>query len=458
VADSHFYIGGEETQLFIVSLSESGEPGDLIELHAGRLKVGAAETDDIYLNLVGVAPSHFSFVYLDGHITVLSANHEIRLGGVVQKQFPFEWPLLQVISLGSAHLTYGTSQGPWPELPEMQEALVEELVEDEQEYVPPVKRTVKEHAVISARRGAIVVATAVGVIILGLGINFLFGSRDIVSPNDRSIESAQQGITRLLESDKEHLSSVKLEKRIDGALSITGFVDDAKSYALLADEIRNESIKTKGNVRFDALSKDKLSEQIKDLIGNYPLKYTLTISGKDIYAEITGIKTPDLDLANLKNQLERINDRVEPRIFHYSITTLDPVELTKTINSKLASSPLTRTIKFEIKNKAASLKGLIAASSEEMTMPLIRNLVAKEMTSFPVVVDVVVDQKINFQVSSIITGAQIAVANLTFRGKTESREVGQDVFGQGELIEIRKDGVVVSSRSKELFVPVTYAK
>jgi hypothetical protein len=457
VADSHFYIGGEETQLFIVCLSANGEPGDLIELHPGRLSAGAAEKDDIFLNLVGVAPSHINFVFLDGHITVLSANHEVRLGGVVQKVFPFEWEPLHVISLGSAHLTYGTSQGPWPMVPEMQEQLVEEVVElEEEQYVPPPKRTVKEHAVISARRGAIVVTTAVVVVVLGLATNFLFGSRDIVSPNERSIESAHQDISRLLQSDRQHLSTVKLEKRIDGALSITGFIDDPKSYALLADAIRNESIKTRGNVRFDALSKEKLSEQIKDLIGNYPLKFNLTLSGNDIYTEITGIKTADLDLANLKNQLERINDRVDPRVFHYTITTIDPIELTKTINAKLASSPLTRNIKFDIKSKSATIKGVIAAAAEEKTMPLIRSMVAKEMTSFPVVVDIAIDPKVNFKVSSIVTGAQMAVANLTFRGKTESRSVGEDVFGQGELLEIRKDGVIVGSRSRELFVPVTY--
>jgi hypothetical protein len=397
-----------------------------------------------------------SFVYVDGHITVLSANHEVRLDGVVQKQFPFDWQPLQVLSLGSAHLTYGAENSEWPAIPQIEE--VAEFVEEEKpvvpEYIPPPKRTVKEHAVISARRGGIVIATAVGVIILGLLINFLFGSRDIVSPNDRSIEKAYQDINQLLQSDKEGFSSVKLEKRIDGALAISGFVDDQKSFMLLADSVRNESIKTKGNVRFEALSKDKLSEQIKDLIGNYPLKYTITLSGNEIYAEITGIKTPDLDLDNLKNELERINDRVAPRKFHYNITTLDPADLTKSINAKLASSPLTRNLKFEIKNKSAVIKGVVAASAEERTMVVVRNLTSTMMSSYPVVVDIATDPKINFTVSSVLMGGQGNMAVLSLRGKSDVFKVGDDVFGLGELMEIRKDGVIVNSKSKELFVPV----
>jgi hypothetical protein len=455
MADPHFYIGEESTQLYLTSLEEGGGVGDLIELHAGRLKIGAADNDDIFLNLVGVAPNHVSLVYVDGHITVLSAAHEVRLNGVVQTQFPFEWEPLQVLSLGSAHLTYGSEDGAWPAIPEIVEGGTSPMpVNAEPEFIPPPKRTVKEKAVISARRSGIVAATALVVIALGLGANFLFGSRDLVSPNDRSIEAAYQSIHQLLESDKENLSSVKLEKRIDGALALTGFVDDEKSFSLLSDEIRNQSIKTKGNVRFDALSKEKLSEQIRDLIGNYPLKFTLTISGKDIYAEITGIKTPDLDLDNLKNQLERINDRVEPRVFHYTINTVDPNDLTKSINAQLAASPMTRNLKFEVKNKSATIKGVIAASAEEQTMAVVRALVSKQMNEFPVVVDIAVDPKINFQVSSILMGAKGGVANLTLRGKSDSFVVGDDVFGLGELLEIRKDGIIISSKAKELFVPV----
>lgn len=456
MTDPQFFIGTDDSQLFLTALMEGGEVGDLVELHPGRLKIGAAETDDIFLNLVGVAPSHVSFVYIDGHITVLSADHEVRLDGVVQKQFPFDWHPLQVLTLGSAHLAYGPEHSEWPPIPQIEEvaALEEEEKPEVPEYVPPPKRTVKEHAVISARRGGIVIATAIAVILLGLLVNLLFGSRDIVSPNDRSIAKAYEDINQLLQSDKEGFASVKLEKRIDGALAISGFVNDQKSFLLLADAVRNESIKTKGNVRFEALSKDKLSEQIKDLIGNYPLKYTITLSGNDIYTEITGIKTPDLDLDNLKNELERINDRVAPRKFHYNITTLDPTDLARSINEKLASSPLTRNLKFEIKNKTAVIKGVVAASAEERTMIVVRNLTSSMMSSYPVVVDIATDPKISFQVSSVLMGGQGAIANITLRGKTESFRVGSDVFGLGELMEIRKDGVIVSSKSKELFVPV----
>jgi hypothetical protein len=456
VADTKFSVASDNTQLFLAALLEGGKVGDLLELHSGRLKLGAAETDDIFLNMVGVSPSHVSLIYVDGQITILSANHEVRLDGVVQKQFPFDWQPLQVLTLGSAHLSYGPEQSEWPAIPQIDEiASAEEAVVIEvPKYVPPPKHTVKENAVISARRGGIVIAVAVGFIILGLLINLLFGSRDIISPNDRSIAKAYKDINQLLQSDKQGFSSIKLEKRIDGALAISGFLDDQKSFLLLADAVRNESIKTKGNVRFEALSKDKLSEQIKDLIGNYPLKFNITLSGNDIYAEITGIKTPDLDLDNLKNELGRINDRVAPRQFHYNITTLDPSDLTKSINAKLASSPLTRNLKFEIKNKTAIIKGVVAASAEERTMAFVRNLTSTLMSSYPVVVDIATDPKITFQVSSVLMGGQGTAAILTLRGKTEAFKVGDEVFGLGELLEIRKDGVVVSSKSKELFVPV----
>jgi type II secretory pathway component PulC len=120
----------------------------------------------------------------------------------------------------------------------------------------------------------------------------------------------------------------------------------------------------------------------------------------------------------------------------------------------LASSPLTRNLKFEIKNKTAVIKGVVAASAEERTMVVVRNLTSSMMSSYPVVVDIATDPRINFQVSSVMMGGQGAAAILTLRGKSEAFKVGDEVFGIGELLEIRKDGIIVSSKSKELFVPV----
>jgi hypothetical protein len=51
-------------------------------------------------------------------------------------------------------------------------------------------------------------------------------------------------------------------------------------------------------------------------------------------------------------------------------------------------------------------------------------------------------------------GANGGVANLTLICKSDNFVVGSDVFGLGELLEIRKDGVIINSKSKELFVPL----
>jgi hypothetical protein len=299
-----------------------------------------------------------------------------------------------------------------------------------------------------------VVGSAIGLIVLAILFDFIFGTRNVVSPNDRAIGQAQTQLQDLLKSDK-NFATVKLEKRIDGAISVTGFIDDEQSARLLADQIRNQAILTKGNVRYDAMSKDKLSDLIKDTIGNFPLKYSLTFSGNDIFLEITGIKTPDLDTDHLRNELSRIDDRVAPRKFHYQITTIEPADLIKTVNAKLIESPLTRNLKFEVQNNRAVIKGVVAASAEEQTLKQVRKITDGLMSSFPVTVDITADPKVSFQVSSVMTGGSApAIAYISQRGKTERFRVGDEVFGVGELLEIRKDGVIVSSRAKELFVPV----
>lgn len=455
MASSH-YISSKSPEMILVPLQEDGSVGETFDLHPGRFKIGAGESDDIYLSEVGVAPEHVSLIYLDGRITIMSADHEVRVNGQVQKHFPFDLEPGHVLTLGSAHLSYGPPDTEWPGIPRI-EVETEEMAEEEEELPappPPVKRTVKEKAVISARRGVIVVGSAIGLIVLAILFDFIFGSRHVVSPNERAIGQAYTQLQELLESDK-NFATVKLEKRIDGALAVTGFIDDEKSARLLADQIRNQAILTKGNVRYDALSKEKLADLVKDTIGNFPLKYNLTFSGNDIFLQITGIKTPDLDTDHLRNELARINDRVAPREFHFEITTIDPSDLIKSVNAKLIESPLTRNLKFEIQNNKAVIKGVVAASAEEQTLKQVRKVTEGLMSTFPVTVDITTDPKVNFQVSSVMTGGSApAIAYISQRGKTERFRVGDEVFGVGELLEIRKDGVIVSSRSKELFVPV----
>jgi hypothetical protein len=456
VASSH-YMSSNAPEMILVPLQADGSVGESFELHPGRFKIGAGEGDDIYLADVGVAPEHVKLIYLDGRITILGADHEVRVNGQVQKNFPFDLEPGHVLTLGSAHLSYGAPDTEWPGIPQI-EVEAEEVDEEEEEELPapppPVKRTVKEKAVLSARRGAIVVGSAVGLIVLAILFDFIFGTRNVVSPNDRAIGQAYTQLQELLKSDK-NFATVKLEKRIDGAISVTGFIDDEQSARLLADQIRNQAILTKGNVRYDAMSKDKLSDLIKDTIGNFPLKYNLTLSGNDIFLEITGIKTPDLDTDHLRNELSRIDDRVAPRKFRYEITTIEPADLIKAVNAKLIESPLTRNLKFEVQNNTAVIKGVVAASAEEQTLKQVRKITEGLMSTFPVTVDITTDPKVNFQVSSVMTGGSApAVAYISQRGKTERFSVGDEVFGVGELLEIRKDGVIVSSRSKELFVPV----
>ena len=52
-------------------------------------------------------------------------------------------------------------------------------------------------------------------------------------------------------------------------------------------------------------------------------------------------------------------------------------------------------------------------------------------------------------------GGEAASATLVQRGRAETFRVGEMVFGNGELKEIRRNGVVVGLGRRELFIPMS---
>ena len=111
---------GKSAHGYLLVILGQPEPDEIgFELSSARLSVGAGENDDVYVSDVGVVPGHVDMIFLDGHVTVLSAAETIYIDGQVVTKFPFDWPPLSTLSFGpDTHLAYGEKGANWPAAPE----------------------------------------------------------------------------------------------------------------------------------------------------------------------------------------------------------------------------------------------------------------------------------------------------------------------------------------------------
>lgn len=390
--------------LVVLGSADEVPPGYL--LSASRLSLGAGEGDDVYLSGVGVAPGHVRLVYLDGQVTLLSASEEVRIDGVVVQQFPAELRPLQTLSLSpDTHLAYGPLGAQWPK-PPVWEVAEPTPVDDAPIAEAPdapklvrakrVPRTVKQQVVHSAQLSSVVLGVATVLVVAMVLINLMWGSREVVNPGEQAIDRAEQVLQDWVKRDPARFASVRIVRRSDGAISLTGFMDSEEAYRALADQVRQQVVSSGGNVRLDAVTRERLEGLIRDQIGRYPLVSTLEVSPEVIRLNISGIQTDAIDPPRLLADLSRLRDRVKPREMFIDLD-LEPAQaLAAEIAEELSRSPITREFQFAVGETGGSISGVVAPAAEAEARNLLENLKQIHGQRMPLTFDVKVDPKLNF--------------------------------------------------------------
>lgn len=465
--------GASEPDFTLVVLgSENGErPG--FQLGASRLSVGAGESDDVFLTGVGVVPSHVQLIFLEGRVTLLSAAEEVRVDGQAVTAYPFDLKPLQPISLSpDTHLAYGAVGSPWPRaptwvLPETPEADADADADvaagalagaggavGDPAVPTPVPQTARTRAVYSAQLAAVALAAAT-VIVTGLVVtDLIWGNREVVNPAEVSTDRSEGVLNRLLASDLQSYGSVRLTERPDGALALTGFLDSEDAFRKLAEQVRQEDVNSSGNVRLDALTAERLSALVKDHLGPYPLGSRLEVTPSLVLVTIFGVLTEQEGVDRVKGDLTRLASRVAPRKLEIEFRLQPAEQIVSEVTSALSLASTTRDLQFKIDDGGGRITGLVAAAVESEARAAVAEVMKMFADRLPLTVDLKVDAKLNFNVLSITQGGDGSSATLAQRGKTQTFRVGEPVFGVGELLDIKVDGVVLALGRREIFIPL----
>lgn len=467
-----------ETILVILGSEEASPPGFL--LGASRLVVGAGEQDDVFLSGVGVVPSHLRLIFVDDRITILAASQEIRINGVVVDQFPIDLEPLQVLSLSAdTHITYGPVGSAWPSVPhwempvdesndealsseESASAAVENSLEESHKdihsspNVPSVDQvmTTRDKVNASARLGVLVLVVSSLVVVALVLFDVFWGRREVVAPQGRAIELSENILDKLLSMDKVAYRSVRLDRRADGAISISGFIDSEDAYRRLSEQVRQQVVNSGGNVRLDALTLERLSALVRDHLVSYPMGYQMDAEGDKVRVLIFGIKQDSIIQERLTAELSRLADRIAPRQLELDFQLQTADGLVQEVMAALTRRSITQDMQVRIEANGARITGLVAAPVESEARTALNKIVEDFSSRLPLTVELKVDPKLNFTVVSLTQGGLESSATLIQRGKTQTFRVGESVFNTGELREVKSDGVVIALGRREMFIPL----
>ena len=464
--------GGSAEREFTLVVLGGGNDGERPGFHLGasRLSLGAGESDDVFLTGVGVVPGHVQLIFLEGRVTLLAAAEEVRVDGQAVTNFPFELKPLQPISLSpDTHLAYGEVGSPWPPAPTWvlpQEEAAPDAADASASAgaegagalaapaAAPAPMTRKAQMIHGARLASVALGAAT-VIVVGLVVtDLIWGSREMVNPAEIVIDRSEETLKRLLASDPKNFSAVKLTVRPDGALALTGFVDSEAAFRRLAEQVRQEDVNSRGNVRLDAMTAGRLAALVKDHLARFPLASRVEVTPTEVSIVVFGVLTDQESLDRIKGELSRMATRVAPRKLVVEFRVQPAEQLANEITSALGRVATTRDLQFRIDDDGGRITGLVAAAVESEARAAVAEVQKTFAERLPLTVDLKVDPKLNFSVVSLTQGGDGSTATLVQRGKIQTFRVGEPVFGVGELTDIKGDGVVLALGRREIFLPL----
>lgn len=458
------WMGDLGSGLVLVVLGNEGEDRPGFMLGNSRLSLGAGSDDDVYLTGVGVVPGHLRLIFLEDRMTLLSAAEAVRVDGQPVEAYPVDLKPLQVISLGpDTHLAYGPVGSSWPAAPvwEVPEETPDPAAEQggaaqegslPREVAPMTHRARMVHG---ARWAALALAAAT-VMVVGLVVTDLaWGVRESVVPGEVAIERSEDVLKTWLAAEPASYGSVLLTVRDDGALSLTGFIDSEDAYKKLAQQVRQQSVSSGGNVRMDVLTEPRLEALVRDILARFPLLGRLDISPERILVIVSGVQLDQVLMDRIESDLARLGARTLPRKLDVEFQVVEGYKLMQQVSAALNQSPTTRDLRFEIDETGGRIAGMVPAAIEIEALAAAHAVKKAYESQLPIAIELKVDAKLNFNLVSLTQGGDAPTATLVQRGKVQTFRVGEPVFGVGELMDIRTDGVMLALGRREVFIPLS---
>ena len=274
-------------------------------------------------------------------------------------------------------------------------------------------------------------------------------------PGEVAIDHSQQVLGQLLASSREIFGSVSLTERNDGVLALTGFIDSEEAYARLAEQVRQQSVSSGGNVRMDVLTPGRLEALVRDTLSRFPLAVRTETTAETIQLNVFGVKLEPEIMARVKSDLSRLAPRVNPKTLKIEFNVQEADKILRDITQSLSKSPATRDLRVELDESGGHIVGTVPAALEKEATAAALAIMKTFETQLPLKISLKFDSKLNFSVVSLTQGGEVSTATLVQRGRAQTFRVGDAVFGVGELTDIRNDGVALALGKREVFIPLS---
>ena len=419
-----------------------------IELTDGRFSVG--QNDDI--RVAGLAQGSLTTILCEGVWTILTVQQALYVDGKLINAFPIDVGPRHMVTCGDYTFSFSDDDSAWPAVPELQvEPEGEAAPIDPQSLVAPVKPiSAKDTVPLGVAGAAVAVFVMLGLFVYGAA----FAPREVVDPRAEIIASADENLRLLLDSDPV-FDGVLLGERLDGALVVTGLVEVGEAFDLLSDQSRLEEQITGGFVRNDAMSPDSLERALSDMLVNYPVRHEIQVDGDahEVLVSIRGVKTSSLDEGLLREELSRIQRRLDPWLMDLAVELVGWQELQAEAAAVLQASPVTESFELELVGRSAVLTGRHALSSSDAVKQQVQKLEDVIARYLPVERNLFVESRLGLTVDAIVLN-DVPYALVTDKGRLAKVAVGDRVAGRAIVRDVDLSGIRLELSGSDYFLPL----
>ena len=428
-------------QLHVVDGEQVGADIELEERE--NYSIGASNQCNIVLFGKGLVDVHLECVFLDGVLTVLECENDVRLDGQVVEKTPFSVQQGQLISFADITLAFGTSDTNWDELATKSEELHKQVVHEEKEQKKQARS--KTFGLIGS------IFVFILFIALAAGIGWWFFSQSSNTANDSSTTSTtsttdtkqppKQDIQTILTGDSAYsnVEMVGTQNNNKARPIIKGYVDSLEDLTNLRTTVSNNIDNSIRPVYYVAV-KSQLLEDVKGAMRNYDFGLQFELEFKD--------KKLNLDIAGIANNIENPNDL--RKTIKDNFPLVDDIE----VNVKSGTSLLNELQTIQSQHmQYSNLQFTPSVGTLTVTGALLKNFVVEfnqelegilkkyEPNNLKVVNSIQVGPEFDGKIVSLLINASNSYAVINLGGKEIRAQQGTKLSNGFTLKTIHKDHI-----------------
>jgi type III secretion system YscD/HrpQ family protein len=428
---------------FVLRVLNGKQQGAEIALKAGRYKIGAEENCDIVLMGESIAPEHLDLFFAEGQTTLTQIHKKIYIDGqpLNPADLPLELEEKQIVMLGDTAITIGERNDAWPQLDEINDAVVETLALVKAHTPDSFLETIQRH--LQDKQSFAKIGLSTGLILSVFFVLLTFSLHSTQKPQSIAAAAADR-LAEQLATDPAY-GNIRLihsvpKKQLIGHVQRTAALNRLRAAA------------TSSLVDINVVSIEKIDKSLNIISEIYGgnLSYKLIPSeNRKVHLLLYGT----IESSNQREAMYSLLKRDLSAITSIKIDVITQSEALEILNTWLNDYPNFAGLKAHQAEQGMLITGNLLGNFKQLWQEaLIKSSPGLPQNMLPFI-DVYFSPIFSGKIISFITGTKAQV-RIFYKDSTTLASIGDKVRGGFSIKNITRDKIILSWRGRNFIYPL----